>query len=104
MKIKPEEEEKAREAKTLVVSENLRKQAIKIFNTTNVNKKKIPSSDKQIITKQPKVKATTEFPQRSSTSIRNDKNHRLRVGVEFSELVRGAKSMSSFDVSPPDRK
>ena len=87
MKINQEEEEKTREAK--VLAGNLKEQAISIF---------VFNDDKRNVAR---LKPEHVEPPVTSKSIRNDK---LRVGVEFSELGRGAKTMASFDKSNIDRK
>ena len=87
MKINQKEEEKTREAK--VLAGNLKEQAISIF---------VFNDDKRNVAR---LKPEHVEPPVTSKSIRNDK---LRVGVEFSELGRGAKTMASFDKSNIDRK
>ena len=87
MKINQKEEEKIREAKAL--AGNLKEQAISIF---------VFNDDKRNVAR---LKPEHVEPPVTSKSIRNDK---LRVGVEFSELGRGAKTMASFDKSNIDRK
>ena len=87
MKINQKEEEKTREAKVLA-GKNLKEQAISIF---------VFNDDKRNVARKPEHVE----PPVTSKSIRNDK---LRVGVEFSELGRGAKTMASFDKSNIDRK
>ena len=81
-----QEDEKTREAKALVG--NLKEQAISIF---------VFNDDKRNVARKPEHVE----PPVTSKSIRNDK---LRVGVEFSELGRGAKTMASSDKSNVDRK
>ena len=68
---------------------NLKEQAISIF---------VFNDDKRNVAR---LKPEHVEPPVTSKSIRNDK---LRVGVEFSELGRGAKTMASFDKSNIDRK
>ena len=87
MKINQKEEEKIREAKAL--AGNLKEQAISIF---------VFNDDKRNVAR---LKPEHVEPPVTSKSIGNDK---LRVGVEFSELGRGAKTMASFDKSNIDRK
>ena len=87
MKINQKEEEKTREAKAL--AGNLKEQAISIF---------VFNDDKRNVAR---LKPEHVEPPVTSKSIGNEK---LRVGVEFSELGRGAKTMASFDKSNIDRK
>ena len=87
MKINQKEEEKIREAKAL--AGNLKEQAISIF---------VFNDDKRNVAR---LKPEHVEPPVTSKSIGNDK---LRVGVEFSELGRGAKTMASFDKNNIDRK
>ena len=89
LKIKEAEETTRTARKNSAV--DLKDQAISIFN----NNKSETSVKKQKI---------AESTVREAKSTKIDGKKRLRVGVEFSDLVRGAKSMASFDIKSGDRK